>query len=149
MRRALRSLILALAALALAACEVISAPLSGPLGSAQTAPAQVSPTPTVPAPVLLQRALAARAAADDSAAAADLSALIQAYPDAPEAAQARYYLAESYALRGRWTSAAELLRVFFEAAPRDEPLRAAALFWLARAPEAAGAHEAAVAAYGQ
>lgn len=151
MCRAIRPLILAALALALAACEVVSAPLPGPdTGAPVAAPsAQLPPAPSIPAPVLLQRALAARTAADDEAAAADLSALLQAHPDAPEAAQARYYLAERYAARGRWTSAAELLGVLLAAAPAGDPLRPPALFWLARAHEAAGDHGAAAAAYAE
>ncbi len=154
MSRLFRPLILAALALALAACEVVNAPLTGPAtpGAAADAPASQQTaleTPAIPAPVMLQRALAARAAADDEAAAADLSALLQTHPDAPEAAQARYYLAERYAARGNWSSAAELMRAFLAQAPADDPLRAPALFWLARAQESAGEHAAAVASYAE
>ena len=153
MRRIYRQCILLLCvALALAGCEVVSVPLPDTQTPAPPVvpPTIGGPTPTVaaiPARVLLQRALAARAAATDSA--TDLSTLIQTYPDTPEATQARYYLAESYAQRERWTSAAELLRAFLAAAPQNDPLRAPALFWLARAHESAGAHEAAIATYQQ
>ena len=41
------------------------------------------------------------------------------------------------------------MRAFLDAAPPDHALRAPALFWVARAHEAAGAHEAAAAAYAE
>lgn len=143
---------LALAA-TLAGCEVVSAPLPGAATGDPAAPSVptvvpvLAPTTPPPAPVLLQRALASRAIGDDAAAGDDLSALIMAYPEAAEALEARYYLAESFARRGRWTSAAELLRTFRDIAPADHRLQAPALFWIARAAESAGDHAAAVAAY--
>jgi soluble lytic murein transglycosylase len=139
---------LALAA-ALAACDMGAAP--APAATATTsvgAPAPLlAPTTIPPAPELLQQALAARAIGDDAGAGAAFSALIQAHGDAPEALEARYYLAESFARRARWSSAAELLRVFLDSAPADHPLRAPATFWTARAAEGAGDHAGAVAAY--
>jgi soluble lytic murein transglycosylase len=145
-----RCAILALA-LALAACEVVGAPppdapTPGPPATVGAAPGP-APTAPPPAPELLRSAIAARASGDDAAIGAALSALLQSYPDAPEALEARYYLAESFAGRGRWTSAAELLRAFLAAAPANHALRPPAIFWLARAHEAAGAHEAAADAY--
>ena len=63
-----------------------------------------------PAAELLERALRSLRQGDDGAAAIDLSELLQRYPELPEAIPARYYLGVHYATRGRWTSAAELLR---------------------------------------
>jgi len=131
--------------LTLSACEVVTAP--APDAPAAPAPPGNGVEAPPPAPVLLQRALAARAVGDDAAAGADLSALLQRYPDAAEALAARYYLAESFARRGRWTSAVEMLRAFLAAAPAEHPLRPPALFWMARGHESAGDHAAAVAAY--
>ncbi len=131
--------------LTLSACEVVTAPV--PDAPGQPAPPGNAVEAPPPAPVLLQRALAARSIGDDAAAGADLSALLQRYPDAAEALAARYYLAESFARRGRWTSAVEMLRAFLAAAPAEHPLRPPALFWMARGHESAGDHAAAVAAY--
>ena len=96
-----------------------------------------------PAAELLERALRSLRQGDDGAAAIDLSELLQRYPELPEAIPARYYLGVHYATRGRWTSAAELLRQV----PPDDPRYPWALFWLARAHEAAGAHVAAIESY--
>ena len=104
-----------------------------------------SPTP-LPAPDLLARALARRAIGDYDAAAVDLHALLTAYPSAPEARPAAFYLAESYALRRRWTSAVAALRAFVADAVHDD-LYARALFLLARGQEEAGAHADAIATY--
>ena len=90
--------------------------------------------------------MAARAIGEYTAAGVDLDALLHAYPDAAEARPARFYLAESLALRDNWTAAVELLRPFVDA-PVDDALRAPAIFWLARGYESAGDHAAAVAAY--
>lgn len=136
----------------LASCEVVNGPAPNATTAEQPpagAAAILAPTAVPPAPVLLQSAAAARAVGDDASASASLSALLQRYPDTPEALEARYYLAESFARRGRWTSAAEMLGAFLAAAPAEHPLRAPALFWTARAHEAGGAHAAAVAAYQQ
>lgn len=145
MSRVLAILLGALLALSLSACEVVTAP--SPDAPAFPAPGAGATEALPPAPVLLQRAMAARAIGDDAAAGADLSALLQGHPAAPEALAARYYLAESFARRGRWTSAAEMWRAFLAAAPAEHPLRPPALFWLARAHESAGDHAAAIAAY--
>lgn len=102
------------------------------------------PTPAPSAGVLLDQALRALAQGDDDAAALGLSELLRLYPETQEALPARYYLATHYALRGRWTSAAELFAWFLAQAQPDDPLRAPALFWLGRAHEAAGTHAAAI-----
>ncbi|MCS6880854.1 MAG: transglycosylase SLT domain-containing protein [Oscillochloridaceae bacterium] len=145
MSRSTTILLSALLALSLGACEVVTAPF--PDAPVSPASGTGAPEALPPAPVLLQRAMAARAIGDDAAAGADLSALLQRYPTVPEALAARYYLAESFARRGRWTSAAEMWRAFLTAAPAEHPLRPPALFWLARAHESAGDHAAAIAAY--
>lgn len=139
----------------LAGCEIVTGPPPGaPPNPASTSPDSagvsapiLAPTSVPPPADVLRAALAARAIGDDAATGAALSTLIQSYPTAPELLEARFYLAESFALRGRWTSAVELLGVFLESAPPDHALRASALFWVARAHEAAGDHAAAVAAY--
>src|SRR6185295_5646480 len=136
----------------LAACDVVSAPSSptrAPLDpTATVAPLIVaSPPPTAqPAPALLAHALRQRTLGAYDAMAQDLRDLLDAYPGAAEARQASFYLAESYALRGRWTSAVEALSSFAEGGPRDE-LYARALFLLARGYEEAGAWADAVATY--
>lgn len=140
--------------LTLAGCEIVDGPtvdITPPAASAPAAaitppPPAPEPTAAPPAPVLFSRAMAARAVGADDAVGADLSALLQLYPGAAEARQARFYLAESFARRGRWASAAELLRPFVDE-PTDDALRAPALFWLARCYEEAGDHAAAAAAY--
>jgi soluble lytic murein transglycosylase len=104
-------------------------------------------TPTaLPAPALLARALRRRSLGEYDAMAQDLRALLDAHPDADEARPAQFYLAESYALRDRWTSAVESLRGFVEGGP-DDALYARALFLLARGHEEAGNWADAVAAY--
>lgn len=145
MSRSIAILLGALLLLSLGACEVVTAP--SPDAPAVPAPRGAATEALPPAPVLAQRAMAARAIGDDAAAGADLSALLRSYPDAVEALAARYYLAESFARRGRWTSAVEMLRAFLDAAPAEHPLRPPALFWLARGHESAGDHAAAIAAY--
>src|SRR5262249_30265420 len=106
-----------------------------------------SPQPTaLPAPELLARALHQRTLGQYDAMAQDLRDLLDAHPGAAEARPASFYLAESYALRGRWTSAVEALRSFGEHGPQDD-LYAQALFLLARGHEEAGAWADAVAIY--
>ena len=124
-RQWLAALILAVL---LAACDMVAVPappadeLAAPTITAPTSSAQVPlPTalpPTLPAPALLLRALHERENGDYDAVGLDLRALLDAYPDALEARQARFYLAESYALRGRWTSAVEGLRGLVAAGPK-------------------------------
>ncbi|EFO79979.1 Lytic transglycosylase catalytic [Oscillochloris trichoides DG-6] len=133
-------------------CEVVSAPPPDTTTTAVLLAASPTPPPPTdapappPAPVLLSRALAARQIGADQDAAQDLSALINAYPTAPEAHQARFFLAESMARRALWSPAAQLFRPFAEGAT-DDPLYPAALFWLARCAEEAGDHARAVDLY--
>jgi soluble lytic murein transglycosylase len=137
--------------LLLAACDIVPfpAPPTGDASSpAETAvPTAPSPQPTaLPAPALLARALRRRTLGEYDAMAEDLRALLDAHPDAAEVRPAQFYLAESYALRGRWTSAVEALRGFVERDAQDD-LRARALFLLARGYEEAGNWADAAAAY--
>lgn len=153
--RAARSALL-LFALALAACDIVSfsapapaAPALAPTPAAATAPAAAA---APPASALLSQALALRANGDYDGAALALRALLDAHPNSAEARPAEFYLAESFALRARWTSAIEALRGFIERSPpegaqADDDLGARALFWLARGYEEAGAWADAVAAY--
>ncbi|RRR69266.1 MAG: lytic transglycosylase [Candidatus Viridilinea halotolerans] len=146
MKCLLQILGLGLFVFSLGACELVEMVEAPPITpTAVLAPSVVQPPPT-PAPsagVLLDQALRALAQGDDGAAALIFSDLLQHYPETQEALPARYYLATHYALRGRWTSAAELLSWFLAQAPADDPLRAPALFWLGRTHEAAGNHAAA------
>jgi soluble lytic murein transglycosylase len=95
---------------------------------------------------LLARALRRRTLGEYDAMAEDLRALLDAYPAAAETRPAQFYLGESYALRGRWTSAVEALRGFVERDTHDD-LHARALFLLARGHEEAGNWSEAAAAY--
>ncbi|WP_322816303.1 transglycosylase SLT domain-containing protein [Chloroflexus sp.] len=118
--------------------------------SATVTPEPLPATPTavpITATDLLQRAQAALEIGDDDTAAELLSQLLQVFPAAPETAPARLLLARSFADRARWTSAAEVLRPLL--AVPGTPAYARALFLTARAHEAAGMHEAAVATYTQ
>lgn len=104
-------------------------------------------TPTLPpAPELLDRAMESRTIQDDEQAARDFRSLLDNYPEVPEARRARYYLAESFARRGRWSSAVEAFRAFVDEPVQDE-LTPPALFWLARGYEEAGDWNNAIAAY--
>src|SRR5262245_1160661 len=137
--------------LLLAACDTVAMPgaPSIPASSATSAPqapnARPQPTP-LPAATLLARALHARQIGDYDAAALDLRALLDTHPAAPEARSASFYLAESFALRGRWTSAVAALRSFVAGGPADD-LYARALFLRARGQEEAGAWADSVATY--
>lgn len=125
--------------LLLAGCEVIepSSRSSAPSGQ-PSHPETLPPTPTLPPPPeLLERALEQRTIEDDHSAAHDFRALLDTYPTTPEARYARYYLAESFARRERWTSAIAALRDFVDSPVEDE-LTPRALFWLARAYEETG-----------
>ncbi len=97
-----------------------------------------------PPPQLLDLALEERMMGNDEASAEILHSYLNTYPNASEERQARYYLAESFAKRSRWTSAAETFKTLI-----DEPdtLTAPALFWLARCYEEAGDHANAIATY--
>jgi soluble lytic murein transglycosylase len=146
-----------LLAVLLASCDMVTVPtLPGqaagqptaqPAPESQASPQAPSPTPLAAAD-LLARALRARQNGDYDAAAADLSALLDAHPNAAEAREARFYLAESYGERGRWTSAIELLRAFLSDGLEDD-LYARGLFLLARGYEGAGAFADAVSTYEQ
>lgn len=102
--------------------------------------------PLPPAPELLDRAMKRLAVRDDDNAAHDLQALLDNYPDVPEARRARYYLAESYAYRERWRSAMEAFEAFVDE-PAEDSLTPPALFWLARCHEELGEGAKAIAAY--
>jgi soluble lytic murein transglycosylase len=136
-----------LLALLLAGCDVVDL---GQPGAARTPTPVPTPSPptgiSLPATDLLARALRAREVGDDDAAAVDLHAIITGHPQTPEARAARFYLAESFARRGRWSSAADALRAFVAAGPQDD-LSARAVFLLARSSEEAGDWAGAAAAY--
>lgn len=104
--------------------------------------------PDVPAGELFERALERRAVGDDEGAAADLVFLLQRESDARLMRLTRYYLAESYARRGRWASAVEAFKAFV-ADPTEDEYRVRALFWLARGYEELGARGEAIAVYRQ
>lgn len=112
-------------------------------------PLQPAPVPTLPAASaeeLLATGLERRAAGDYDAAAEAFFAAAAAAPDTPVGRAARFYLAESFALRERWTSAVAALDAFVADGAQDA-LTARAWFWIARGHEEAGSHAAAVAAY--
>ncbi|NJN66750.1 MAG: transglycosylase SLT domain-containing protein [Chloroflexaceae bacterium] len=127
----------------LVACTVTEG--DSPVIGLSTSPPTATPT-LPPAPELLDRALESRAIQDDEQAARDLRALLDHYPGVPEARRARYYLAESFARRGRWSSAVEAFRAFVDEPVQDD-LTPPAWFWLARGYEEAGDWNNAVAAY--
>lgn len=137
-----------LAAALLVGCDVVAgSPEASQAPQPQPSPAtQLAPSPTPPAAELLARARAARSIGDDATVAEELSALLRAHPSSPEADPARLLLAESFAHRGNWSSAAELLRPLADG-PLTNPLHGPALFWLAQAHAASGEHAAAIAAY--
>ncbi len=148
----LRYMVMVVALLLLAACNgiaeapgsVVRTPDIHEVGAAPTPP---PPLPTVPpAATLLEQALEQRALGDYEAAAEELRTLLDTYPNAAEARQARYYLAESLAQRGRWASAIEAFQPFLEDDTQDE-LTANALLWVARAYEETGEWAQAAAAY--
>ncbi len=151
-----------LLALLLIACDTVTLPSvpgrdtasdsANPTSVSVPAVTPTSVLASLPAPELLKRALRAREVGDYDAAALDLRALLDAHPQSAEARPASYYLAESFALRGRWTSAVEALRPFLDNEPRPgagtpDDLYARGLFLLARGHEQAGAWADAVAAY--
>lgn len=129
----------------LSGCDMVDGPSATdrPAGAPTAAPS--SPTPLPPGD-LLRRGLDQRAVGNYDAAAADFYTLVTSYPAAAEARDADYYLAESFALRRRWTSALSAFRLFLEH-EQDSELAARALFWLARCYEEAGAHADAIAMY--
>lgn len=108
-------------------------------------PASASPT-TLSASQLLARALQQREIGNDDSAAQDFHTLLQDYPAANESRQARYYQAESFARRSRWTSAVETFDAFVAESTSDD-LFPPALFWLARSYEEIGDWAKAIAVY--
>jgi len=135
-KRVVQRIWLALLALLLSACQFAEIPLDD-ASEPQTEPTRASANDQVSAAQLLERALLAHQQGDYATSAQLLSDLIRSNPSPSELRQARYYLAESYALRERWTSAVESFRVFVEDGEQDT-LHQQALFWLARGYEQAG-----------
>ncbi|MCG8353211.1 MAG: transglycosylase SLT domain-containing protein [Chloroflexales bacterium] len=135
----------------LAACDSMltlpkaTTPIAEPQSILAEPQSDATPTPFL-ASDLLARAIERYAIGDFDAAAADFSSLLASHPDAPEARQARYYLAASYAQRGRWTSTVETLQSLVAESVEDE-LTAPALFLMALGYEAAGDWPNAVATY--
>lgn len=112
-------------------------------------------TPPLEPAAALRQALDQRAIGAYSGAAQTLNTLLN-QPAGPESdpatlRQARYYLAESFALRGRWSSAAAALQNFLNEEPGavQDDYTARALFWLARSYESLGDWQSAVATYTQ
>ncbi len=146
-----------LLALLLAACDIVSPsvpdPSPSPLPAPSAAPTATPALAALAAPELLGRALRARANGDYDAAAVDLRALLDAHPTSAEARPAAFYLAESFALRNRWTSAIEAIRTFLASGPQPDALHPAddlyarGVFLLARGYEQAGTWADAAAAY--
>jgi soluble lytic murein transglycosylase len=133
-------------ALALAGCSMGN---NQPSPNATPSPVAAAPSPAPLAPDdLLARALHRRAVGEYDSAANDLYTLTTSYPDDSNARAARFYLAESYALRGRWNSAVAALQSFLAERMQDD-WHARALFWLARCQEEQGAHADAIATYEQ
>lgn len=136
----------------LVACN-ITGPQQFPAPTRVVAPQLLEPTeaPAVadlPAPPMLARGLHEREIGAYDEAANDFHALVNSYPQAAEARAGHYYLAESFALRGRWASAADALRALLAEGTQDD-YTARALFWLARSHEEAGNWDAAVHVYAQ
>jgi soluble lytic murein transglycosylase len=147
-------LLAVLFATTLASCDIVAFQ-AAPTPSAApiiTPVVQTPPETAVPLPPLqsaseqLAYALQQRLLGEYDLMAQALHDLIQDHSDAAEVRAARFYLAESYALRERWSSTVEALRSFVEQGPRDE-LTARAWFLIARGHEEAGAWADAIAAY--
>jgi soluble lytic murein transglycosylase len=119
-----------------------------PQPDSSPAPPSGSPSSAALPDELLARGLERREAGDYDAAAEAFFAAANAAPGTPTGRAARFYLAESFALRERWTSAVEALNAFVADGIQDD-LTARAWFWIARGHEEAGSHAAAVAAYEQ
>lgn len=111
-------------------------------------PANGSPFAAASPDEALARGLERREAGDYDTAAEAFFAAANAAPGTPTGRTARFYLAESFALRERWTSAVEALNAFVADGVQDD-LTARAWFWIARGHEEAGSHAAAIAAYEQ
>ena len=136
----------------LGACN-ITGPQQPPTSTHVVVPQAAEPTeaPAVadqPAPFMLARGLHEREIGAYDEAAHDFHALVNSYPQAAEARVGRYYLAESFALRGRWASAADALQAFLAGNTQDD-YTARALFWLARSHEEAGNWDEAIHVYDQ
>jgi soluble lytic murein transglycosylase len=136
-----------------------ASPHSRPDAPSPAAPGTLQPDPPPTSPgespfsaaspdELLAHGLERREAGDYDAAAEAFFAAANAAPGTPTGRAARFYLAESFALRERWTSAVEALNAFVADGIQDD-LTARAWFWIARGHEEAGSHAAAVAAYEQ
>ncbi|MFQ3632853.1 transglycosylase SLT domain-containing protein [Roseiflexus sp.] len=138
------------APLAPGVAQLDSTPPPSPDATSVPAPSSpdTTPPPAAPPDELLARGMERRAAGDYDAAAEAFFAAMNAAPGTPVGRAARFYLAESFALRERWTSAVEALTAFVADGAQDE-LAARAWFWIARSHEEAGSHAAAVAAYEQ
>ncbi len=137
----------------LTACSIGKAPGSEREAGRSRADIPTTSTPVssptvLPAPALIEQALAARAVGKEEQVAHNLSTLLNMHPDAHETHYANYYLAESYAHRGHWTSAITTFQSVVAAGVQDE-LTARALFWLARGYEEAGDWVNAIATYDQ
>lgn len=128
----------------LSSCQIAQTPR--PAATSTIAAPTATPVPS--AGELLDRALVAHTVGDYDASSRDLSLILSSYASAPEARAARYYLAETYAQRGRWTSAVESFKTFLADGAADD-LHARALFWLARGYEQAGDWTNAAATYEQ
>lgn len=133
-------------------------PIGTPDTSEEEAVGGVAPAPTVPGITsvpqetdlsssdLLVRGLERRSVGKYDLAAEDFHAIVTQHAESTEARSARYYLAESFALRDRWASASDAMQSFIADGPQDD-LYTQALFWLARCREEAGAHTDAIALY--
>lgn len=136
--------------LLLAACDIVSVgPPRTPSADSffpSSAPTDLSVPTEMPAPERLARGLSYRAVGEYDRAAEDFHALTQSYAPGAETRAASFYLAESFVLRRRWTSAVEALRAFVAHGPQDD-FYAQALFLLARGQEEAGTWADAVASY--
>lgn len=129
-------------------CSLIACSAPTGLPSPTVTPTLIPPQPTEPSITpaeLWQRALAAAAIGDNDALGVALSHLLQHFPAAAEAPQARLLLARSFADRARWTSTIEILQPLL--ADPTAPEYGPALLLSARAHEAAGSHVAAIDAY--
>lgn len=142
------------AATLLAACSLHTPQAAAPATAPAATAAAIRAIPTLAADAnlapaeLLARGLQHRTLGEYELAAADFYAITSGHASAPEARQARYFLAESFALRGLWSDAAVAMRSFRSDGVADD-LSSRALFWLARCAEQAGGWAEAAALYEQ